>query len=251
MLIAQRWIIAVVRNRTFHSLDEVNEAVAECVEKINDRTMRRVDKSRRELYLEVDKPNLSPLPETRFEFSDWKIKARVNLDYHVVFEKNYYSVPYQHTHQHVDIRATTATVEIFLTQKRIASHERIAGKHRYSTKAEHMPRSHRQHAKWSPSRLIRWGETVGPSTATLVEAILNERPHPEQGYRACLGILRLGKEHRATPPEPPPGSLRCRFATPPHRGDPTLPDFDQRRATLDQSDHLEYKPFSPASPSGG
>jgi transposase len=195
VLLAQRWIIAALRNRLFHSLEEINEAVWELLEKTNDRTMRKLGRSRRELYLELDKPQLKPLPPTRFEFADWKIKARVNLDYHVAFERNYYSVPYQYAHQHVDVRATAATVEVFLSHRRIASHARLWGKHCYSTKKEHMPRSHREHAKWTPSRLIRWGATVGPSTARLVNVILRERPHPEQGFRACLGILRLAKEH--------------------------------------------------------
>jgi len=195
VLVAQRWIIAVLRNRIFHSLDEINEAVWDCVDKINERKMRHFRRSRRELFLELDKPNLKPLPETRFQIADWQIKARVNLDYHVAFEKNYYSVPYQYAHQHVDIRATSTVVEIFLNHKRIASHLRQWGEHGYSTKTEHMPRSHRKHAKWTPSRIIQWAATVGPSTAKLVEVILQERPHPEQGYRACLGILRLGKQH--------------------------------------------------------
>ncbi len=195
VLVVQRWIIAVLRNRIFHSLQEINEAVAECNERINNRTMRKLGRSRHDLYLELDKPNLKPLPPTRFEFADWKVKARVNLDYHVAFEKNYYSVPYQYAHQHVDIRATSTTVEIFLSQKRISSHVRLYRKHLYSTKTEHMPRAHQKHAEWTPSRLIRWAGTVGPSTSKLLEVIMQERPHPEQGYRACLGILRLGKEH--------------------------------------------------------
>ena len=195
VLVAQRWIIAALRDRLFHSLDEINEAVWECLEKINEREMRKLGRSRRELYLQLDKPNLRPLPPTRFEFADWKVKARVNLDYHVVFERNYYSVPYQYAHQHVDIRATSTIIEVFLSQKRVSSHVRLWGKHLYSTKKEHMPRAHQQHAQWKPSRLIRWAQTVGPSTAKLVEVIMQERPHPEQGYRACLGILRLGKQH--------------------------------------------------------
>jgi transposase len=195
VLLAQRWIIGALRDRTFHSLEEINDAVAECVERINDRKMRKLGRTRRELYLELDKPELRPLAPVPFEFADWKIKARVNLDYHVDFERNYYSVPYQYAHQYVDVRATVTTIEVFLGHRRIASHVRLSGKHRYSTEKDHMPQSHREHSDWTPSRLIRWGATVGPSTARLVNVILHERPHPEQGFRACLGILRLAKEH--------------------------------------------------------
>jgi len=195
VLIAQRWIIAALRNHTFYSLKEINEAVRKLLEKLNQRPMRKFGCSRYELFLQVDKPNLRPLPEQPFELADWKIGAGVNIDYHILFDENYYSVPYQHIHKKVDIRATLRTVEIFLDHKRIASHGRLAGKHQYATQTEHMPRSHREHAEWKPSRLIGWAQKIGPSTAKLVETIMAERPHPEQGFRACLGILRLGKQY--------------------------------------------------------
>jgi len=193
VLLVERWIIAALRNRTFFSLQEINEAIAPLLEKLNNRPMRKLRRSRKELFLELDRPVLRPLPSSPFEYSDWKIGARVNLDYHVEYKKNYYSVPYQLAHQQVDVRATTRAVEIFFRAKRIASHPLLSGPHKYSTSIEHMPRAHREHAEWSPSRIIDWAKRVGPSTAKLVECIMSERPHPEQGYRACLGILRLGK----------------------------------------------------------
>jgi len=195
VLLAQRWIIAALRNRLFYSIQEINEAIAEFLQKLNHRKMRRLGVSRHELYLQVDKPNLKPLPEQPFELAEWKVDASVNLDYHVAFEHNLYSVPFQYAHQKVDIRATARTVEIFLGQRRVASHVRLYGKYQYSTVKEHMPRAHQAHAEWKPSRLLRWAETVGPSTAALIQAIMADRPHPEQGYRACIGILRLGKEY--------------------------------------------------------
>jgi transposase len=195
VLIAQRWIIAALRNRSFYSIEEINEAIGELLEKLNSKKMRRLGRSRFELYLEVDKPNLKPLPELPFELADWRLKAGVSLDYHIVFENNYYSVPYQYAHQHVDVRATARTVEIFLAHKRVASHVRLLGKHQFSTSMEHMPRSHQEHVEWKPSRIISWAATIGPATSKLVEVIMAERPHPEQGYRACMGILRLGKEY--------------------------------------------------------
>lgn len=195
VLVAQRWIIAALRNRRFHSIDEINEAIGECLEKLNHRKMRKFGRSRHEFYLEVDKPNLQPLPSTPFEFADWKLGVRVNLDYHIVFDDSYYSVPFSLAHKPVDVRATARTVEIFFKHERVASHTRSYHKFHYSTCPEHMPKSHQKHAEWTPARIIRWAEKVGPSTAQLVTTILSERPHPEQGYRACLGILRLGKQY--------------------------------------------------------
>lgn len=195
VLIAQRWIIAALRNRTFYSIAEINEAIDELLERINNRPLRKLRRSRKDLFEELDKPNLRPLPEKRFEYAEWKVGARVNVDYHIEFEKNFYSVPYQLAHKQVDVRATARTVEIFYQQKRISSHARSYGKYTYSTLREHMPRSHREHLEWTPSRIIHWGKTVGESTAQLLECIMEERPHPEQGYRACLGILRLSKHY--------------------------------------------------------
>ena len=195
VLIAQRWIIAALRDHIFHSIAEINHAVRELLEKLNHRLMRKLGRSRHQLFLEVDQPNLLPLPEKAFEFSQWKIGLRVNLDYHIEFEKNYYSVPFQLVHQEVDLRATTSTVEVFHRHKRVASHLRASGQHRHVTLKDHMPRSHQEHAEWTPSRIIHWARETGPSTAKLVERIMAERPHPEQGYRASLGILRLSKRH--------------------------------------------------------
>ncbi len=195
VLIAQRWIIAALRHRTFFSITEINQAIRNLLEKLNSRPLRKLRRSRRDLFLEVDQPNLLPLPEKPFEFAQWKIALRVNLDYHVEFEKNYYSVPYQLVHQEVDLRASASTVEVFHRHKRVASHLRSSGQHRHVTLTSHMPRSHQAHAEWTPSRIVNWAKETGPSTAQLVEKIMAERPHPEQGYRASLGILRLSKDH--------------------------------------------------------
>jgi transposase len=195
VLIAQRWIIAALRNRIFFSIAEINEAIAQLLEILNDGIMRKLGRSRKELFEEVDRPALRPLPDKRFEYAEWKVGARVNLDYHVEFERNYYSVPYQYAHKKTDIRATGRTIEVFHQHKRIASHTRSYGKNTYSTVSEHMPRSHREHLEWTPSRIIRWGRKVGKSTAELLKEIMETRAHPEQGYRACLGILRLSKQY--------------------------------------------------------
>jgi transposase len=197
VLLAQRWIIAALRNRLFQSIEDINDAIDELLEKLNGRKMRRLGRSRRELFEDLDRPLLRPLPQKRFEFAEWKVGARVNMDYHIEFQRNFYSVPFQLARELVDIRATSTTVEIFHRHTRVTSHTLLCGKSRYSTHPEHMPRSHREHREWSPSRLLAWATRVGPSTAELIGHILQDRPHPEQGFRASLGILRLSKRYSA------------------------------------------------------
>jgi transposase len=158
--------------------------------------MKHLGASRRQLFERLDRPALKPLPATRFELGVWK-ECGVNIDYHIAVDHNYYSVPYQLVHQRVEARATATTVEIFFKGRRVASHARRFGRGQAATCTEHMPRSHRAHAEWTPSRIIAWAEKTGPATARMVTAILNSRPHPEQGYRACLGLLRLGTKHGA------------------------------------------------------
>jgi len=191
VLIAERWVLAVLRDRTFPSLNELHEAVIPLVDKINDRIMRKLKKSRRQLFEEIDKPALRPLPERRYELAEWK-KATVNIDYHVEFKDHYYSVSYLLARQEVWVRATVMCVEIFHGGKRIASHVRGAANWQHTTQTDHMPKSHRAHLEWTPSRIVNWAATIGPCTAKMTEQILASRPHPEQGYRACLGLIRLG-----------------------------------------------------------
>ena len=194
VLIAQRWVLAKMRNQIFFSLDALNERIAELVFELNDRPMRVYGASRRELFERLDKPVLGPLPEMRFVTSEWKT-ARINIDYHVEFDHHFYSVPSSLARQEIDIRATAATVEIYLRGERVAAHARSARRGLHTTVAEHMPKAHQAHAEWSPSRILAWAATLGPETAKLAEAILAARPHPEQGYRSCLGILRLSKKY--------------------------------------------------------
>jgi transposase len=190
VLIAERWIIARLRDRGFCSLGEANTAIRSCVAEINARPFQKLDGSRQLLFEQLDRPALRPLPVTRYEFATWR-KARVNIDYHVVADKHYYSVPYQLARQQVDVRLSAATVEIFRNSARVASHPRSHVRHGYTTDPAHMPEAHRQHAQWTPSRITEWAAKTGPSAARLVEEILASRPHPEQGYRAALGIIRL------------------------------------------------------------
>jgi len=193
VLIAQRWILARLRHRTFFELVELNEAIAKLLEDLNGRPMQKLGLSRRELWERLDRPALLPLPATRYEQAQWKT-CRVNIDYHVDVERHLYSVPYQLVHETVEARFTTSIVEVYYKGRRIASHPRRHD-HQPSTLAEHMPSSHRAHAEWTPSRLIGWAEKAGAATGRVVSEILKNRPHPEQGYRACLGLMRLGRHY--------------------------------------------------------
>lgn len=192
--VVERLILAPLRNRTFFSLAELNEALRMEMARVNERPFQKLAGCRRDLYLALDRPALSPLPARPFEFALWK-KAKVNIDYHVQVEKCFYSVPYTLAREVVDVRLTASTVEILHRGERVASHQRLLGQGRFTTTPEHMPDSHRRHREWSPSRLIAWGETVGPNTASLVAEILRSRPHPEHGYRSCLGLMRLGRHY--------------------------------------------------------
>ena len=192
--IAQRWILARLRNETFYSLEALNARIDELCDDVNRRVMKTYGASRRELFERYEQAALSPLPATRYECAEFAW-PKMNIDYHVDFDGHHYSVPFQQNREKVEVRATFSTIEILLRGNRIASHPRSRVRGGFSTKPEHMPSSHRAHAEWSPSRLISWAAGVGTHTAKLVEAILQDRPHPEQGYRSCLGILRLSKKY--------------------------------------------------------
>jgi transposase len=192
--VAQRWVLARLRNQIFYSLGELNARIRELLIELNDRTMRAYGASRRELFERLDQPALRPLPASRFVYGEWRF-AKMGIDYHVEVNGHYYSAPHTLNGEKLDVRVAAATVEIWLRGKRIASHPRSHNKGRHTTKLAHMPAAHRAHAEWTPTRLIRWATKVGPETATLVALIIRDRPHPEQGYRSCLGIMRLGKQY--------------------------------------------------------
>jgi transposase len=191
--IATRWIMAVLRKRTFFSLAEANQAVAELLTLLNNRPFKKLPGCRRSRYEQIDKPALKPLPQDPYEYMHIK-KASVHIaDYHVEYEGCWYSAPYQYRGRWVEIRATLNTVEIFLRGKRIASHPRRFIKGTRSTLDEHRPKSHREYGAWPPERLINWAATIGPQAKCLIEKIMHKQHHPEQGYRSCFGILRLAK----------------------------------------------------------
>ncbi|MHB1535295.1 MAG: IS21 family transposase [Acidimicrobiales bacterium] len=192
VLLAERWIMARLRNERFTSLGEANLKIRLLVEWVNDRAFKTLAGSRRSVFEEIDRPALRALPADRYEFALWR-KAKVSIDYHIEVrsERHYYSVPYRLVGEVVDLRLSGGTVEVFHRNRRVASHVRkfTPG---YSTDAAHMPESHRRHAAWTPSRIISWAAQTGPATAKLTEAIMTARRHPEQGFRSCLGIVRLG-----------------------------------------------------------
>jgi transposase len=186
--------VAALRHRKFFHLAELNQAIRELLDKLNQRPFRKRPGCRASLFQELDRPALGPLPQDRYELHRWAT-ARVNIDYHVEIDFHYYSVPYILTGQVVEVRSTLTTVEIFHRGERVASHVRSHRHYKATTVNEHRPKSHQQHLAWPPSRLLHWAQSVGPSTAQLFKAILESKPHPEMGYRSCLGILRLGQRY--------------------------------------------------------
>lgn len=192
--VAQRWILACLRNRKFFSLAELNAAIRPLLDALNMRVMRGYDASRADLFATLDRPNLQPLPDTSYVFARWK-RARVAPDYHVEVDRCWYSVPFGLIRQLVDIRVSGGTVEIFHRGKRIASHARNPGKHSHVTIPEHMPSAHRRYAEWTPARVLASAEKLGPSVAAFCQIVMDDRPHPEQGFRTCLGVLSLAKSY--------------------------------------------------------
>ncbi|MCP5188091.1 MAG: IS21 family transposase [Pseudomonadales bacterium] len=194
VLVVERWILAALRHRQFFSLGELNSVIRDLLEKLNTRPFKKLPGCRREHFEQLDRPALQPLPAEPYVYAEWK-KARVHIDYHVAVEGHYYSAPYALIKREVDVRITRNTIECFHRGNRVASHVRSHHKGRHTTDPSHMPESHRQAGEWSPERLMRWASKTGPATAKLIQTVLGSRKHPQQAYRACLGILRLGKAY--------------------------------------------------------
>lgn len=190
--IAERQILAVLRDQRFFSLGELNHAIVPLLDQLNNRPFQKLPGSRNSWFETHEKNHLKALPAIPFEMATWS-RPTVNIDYHVVVDKHYYSVPYQFIHQQLDARLTDTTVELFQGGKRVAAHRRSKLTGRYTTDAEHRPKAHKKHLEWTPSRILQWAETIGPRCAQLIKHIMESRPHPEQGFRSALGIIRLGK----------------------------------------------------------
>ena len=194
VLVVERWILAALRHRPFFSLLELNAAISELLVKLNNRPFRKLPGCRREHFEQVDRPALQPLPAEPYVYAEWK-KARVHIDYHIVVDGHYYSVPYALIKREVEVRITRNTIECFHRGNRVASHPRSHQKGRHTTVSAHMPESHRQAGEWSPERLMKWAARTGPATEKLIRTVMASRKHPQQAYRSCLGILRLGKAY--------------------------------------------------------
>jgi transposase len=193
VLIIERWLLGRLRHRRFYSLSELNLAISDLLRQLNEtRVLRRLGATRRQLLEELDRPHLKPLPTEPYALAEWRVR-RVGIDYHVELDKHFYSVPYRFARAEVEARLTARTVEIFLKGERIAVHLRGSGNGRHTTVPEHMPSSHRRYAGWTIERIREDAARIGPATAALCEQILEHRPHPEQGFRACLGIVRLAR----------------------------------------------------------
>ena len=194
VLVVERWILASLRHRQFFSLTELNAAISDLLGKLNARSFRKLPGCRRDHFEQLDRPALRPLPAEPYVYAEWK-KARVHIDYHVAIDGHYYSVPCALVKKEVEVRMTRHTVECFYRGNRVASHRRSDQKGRHTTLTAHMPESHRQAGEWTPERLKRWAAKTGPATEKLIQVVLASRQHPQQAYRSCLGILRLGKAY--------------------------------------------------------
>jgi transposase len=197
VLVVERWILARLRHHTFFSLADLNTTLRSLLTALNQHPFKKLPGSRQQLFESLERPVLKPLPVGSYEYAEWK-KARVNIDYHVEVEGHYYSVPYQLVKQQVDVRLTAHCVECFSKGQRVSSHRRSPQKGRHTTLPEHMPKAHQRYLDWTPERLVRWAQQTGPATAQVVATILASRPHPQQGFRSCLGIMRLGKTYGPT-----------------------------------------------------
>ena len=192
--IIERWILAALRNHTFFSLAELNQTIRQLLVKLNQRPFKKLPGSRLEQFQSLEQATLKPLPASPYVYAEWKV-VRVHIDYHVDIEGHYYSVPYKWVKQQLDARITANTVELFHQGQRLASHSRSWLKGRHTTVDAHRPESHRHYGDWSPERFLRWADKIGTATRQVISMVLQERRHPEQGYRSCLGILRLAKTY--------------------------------------------------------
>ncbi len=192
VLIAERQILAALRDQRFFHVGQLNAAIRPLLAQLNEQPFQKLEGSRNSWFETLEKSRLLPLPATAFELADWST-AKVNIDYHVAVDKHFYSAPYQLIHQQLDVRLTDKTVELFQRGKRVAAHRRSHQPGRFTTVEEHRPKSHQRYLEWTPSRILEWVKTIGPECVKVVEKIMADRPHPEQGFRSALGIIRLGK----------------------------------------------------------
>src|ERR1700722_13168072 len=194
VLLVSRWVLARLRHQRFFSLEELNAAIRPLLNELNERPFQKLPGCRRSVFEALDRPAMRPLPATPYVYAEWK-RVRAAFDYHVDVDRHYYSVPHALVGQELWARFSASTVEVFHRNVRVASHVRSYQRGAHTTLPQHMPRSHRAHAEWTPMRLINWGASIGANTCAVVEHLLKSKPHPEQGYRACLGLLSLARQY--------------------------------------------------------
>ena len=195
VLLVQRWITARLRRHTFFSLHELNRLIGELLQGLNNRPFQKnKTETRSSQFDSLDRPAMRPLPAQPYEYAEW-LKARVNIDYHIEVDRHYYSVPFQLAKTQLDVRLSGLTVEALHKGQRVASHARSHQAGRHTTTTEHMPKSHQKHLEWTPQRLLNWGERIGPATGSLIRRLMQDKPHPEMGYRSCLGVFSLSKRY--------------------------------------------------------
>lgn len=190
--IVERWVLARLRKLTFFSLHDLNAAIFQLLDVLNHKPFKKLPGSRHSQFDALERPALKPLPAKAYEYAEWK-KARPHIDYHIEIDGHYYSVPHSLMKRQLDVRITATTIECFLNNKRVAVHPRSDRRGGHSTITEHMPKSHRAHLEWTPGRFLNWALSIGPHTRDLVDHLLTNRPHPEMGFRSCLGLLSLEK----------------------------------------------------------
>ncbi len=193
--IVERWILARLRHQRFYSLAELNAAIGSLLTALNERPFQKLEGTRRSWFELLDRPVIRALPTQAFEYAEFKYARVSRIDYHVEFDGHYYSVPHALVGQEVELRVTRTTLEVLFRHRRIASHARSSQRGAHTTAPDHMPVSHRAHREWTPQRLINWAASVGGATKSVVIHIFETKPHPEQGYRACLGMLALARKY--------------------------------------------------------
>jgi len=193
--LTQRWILAKLRHNTFFSIAQLNSAINELMPLYRHKKIKHLDKSRQELFDVLDKPALKPLPAAKYEYKAFKL-LKVDFTYHVQLDHAFYSVPYQLIHKRVEVWYSTTTVSIYHEGKEVATHPRLYRRGAYSTQTVHMSSAHKKYLEWSPGRIMNWGLTIGPHTSKLLQTIMERRPHPEMGYRSCLGLMRAFEKQK-------------------------------------------------------
>lgn len=191
--IVERWILARLRHQVFFSLAELNHCIRTLITELYERSFKKLPGNRREAFERLDKTVLRPLPVQPWRYRHIK-KAKVNIDYHVEYERHHYSVPHQYVGKTVELHAFDNLLEVWADGQMITSHPRRLHPGN-CTAAEHMPERHRHQQQWTPGRLKSWAAGVGPDTLTWISERLAEKAHPEQAYRLCLGLLGLTREY--------------------------------------------------------